>query len=106
MCKWNAFLIDSLLCVWEYGEHRKEGNVFPTTSGWVSLDIPNEWNNRKSAADGDDRAFERRGCRSFGGTGNGRNSFGTQWPDSVGKRASTQMLEASSKRRICDQSFY
>src|SRR6267378_7588495 len=40
MCKWNAFLIDSLLCVWEYGEHRKEGNVFPTGSGCVSLDIP------------------------------------------------------------------
>jgi len=35
----NAFLIDSLLCVWEYGEHLKEGNVFPKDSGWISLDI-------------------------------------------------------------------
>ena len=29
MCKWNAFTIDRKLGVWEYGEHRKAGKVFP-----------------------------------------------------------------------------
>jgi len=93
MCKWNAFLIDSLFCVCEYGEHRKREMFFPTASGWISLDIPMSGTIENLPLTGMTGLSKGAVVASFGGTGNGRNSFGTQWPDSVSNAQARNALK-------------